>query len=105
MEIFGIVKRNMINLGLMEAKHTHSRFFRIIALLVAFFMIVYGVCTTIWYFVSEAETFEQHAEGILSINVFCCTFFKFVIIVRQHAAILGFVQKIELAIEKRKRSM
>lgn len=77
MEIFGVVKKNMISLGLIEANHTNGKRFRVIAIIVAYIMLGYGVCTTIWYFVLEAKTFEEHMEAVLSMNVFCCTILKF----------------------------
>lgn len=102
MEIFGVVKKNMISLGLIEANHTNGKRFRVIAIIVAYIMLGYGVCTTIWYFVLEAKTFEEHMEAVLSMNVFCCTILKFSILLYLHVALLEFVHKIELTIEKRK---
>lgn len=102
MEFFGVVKIIFKTVGMIEITHTNGKLLSTIILIVEGMIMAYAVTTMAWYFVFEATTSVQYAESLLWIILFSCANSKFYVFVRQHDAIIDFVRKIELIIEKRR---
>lgn len=101
MEIFGVLKKILTQIGMNGAKRKPQIFYQTIAWAVTGLVLFYAVSTKIWYLIFEANDFGQYAEVLLWIILYTCTSSKYCIFSLENVAINDFIQTIEHIIDYR----
>lgn len=102
-KIFGVIQKVLIITGLLEANHINGKQYRYIAQIITHMVECYGVATTTWYFLFDANTFEEHAIAIPLTDALIYTSLKYCIILWHRIALINYVGKINRTIETRKK--
>lgn len=101
MEIFVIVKKILIILGIHDGSHKYGRFLRVLLSLVTVLVQYYMIVTSGWYLLNVANTFEQRVQSTMIVFAAIYLQILFDVTWLQHGALMAFMESVQRTADQR----
>lgn len=102
MKVFAYIRKSLPLIGVLEFDPLKSQFIGIVLLGFAYFLIVYGATTAIWFVAFEAQTFDEFTKTIISFVICVYAFMVCTVFRWQKEAFLAMFKEMESTFGARK---
>lgn len=102
MKVFAYIRESLPLIGLLEFDPVRRQFISIASLGFAYFLIVYGAITAIWFVAFEAQTFDEFTKTIVSFVICVYAFMVCIVYLWRNNAFLAMFKEMENTFAARK---